>query len=138
MSQDLDDVLKQLLEKREEYQAAKRIAEAIKEDVERLEFLASEELLGTGLEGVRAHGHQWRVGDQLYLNIPKENREQAIEAARAMHMDAAITVQTTTLKSFLMERVKSGEAQLSDPAAGTPLEGLVKAHVQPKLYGRSL
>jgi hypothetical protein len=138
VSQDLDDVLKQLLEKREEYQAAKRIAEAIKEDVERLEFLASEELLGTGLEGVRAHGHQWRVGDQLYLNIPKENREQAIEAARAMHMDAAITVQTTTLKSFLMERVKSGEAQLSDPAAGTPLEGLVKAHVQPKLYGRSL
>ena len=138
MSQDLDDVLKQLLEKREEYQAAKRVCEAIKEDVERLEFLASEELLGTGLEGVRAHGHQWRVGDQLYLNIPKENREQAIEAARAMHMDAAITVQTTTLKSFLMERVKSGEAQLSDPAAGTPLQGLVKAHVQPKLYGRSV
>lgn len=137
MSQDLDDILKQLIEKREEHQAAKRVAEEIKADVERLEFLASEELLGTGLEGVKAHGHQWRVGDQLYLNVPKENREAAIEAARSMHMDSAITVQTTTLKSFLMERVKRGEAVLEDPAAGTPLEGLVKAHIQPKLYGRS-
>ena len=138
MSQELDDILKQLIEKREEHQAAKKAADVIKEEVERLEFLASEELLGTGLEGVKAHGMNWRVGDQLYLNIPKENREKAIEAARAMHFDSAITVQTTTLKSFLMERVKSGEAQLSDPAAGTPLEGLVKAHIQPKLYGRSV
>lgn len=138
MSEDLDNILKQLLEKREQHQAAKRVADEIKADVERLEFLASEELLGTGLEGVKAHGHQWRVGDQLYLNVPKENREAAIEAAREMHMDAAITVQTTTLKSFLMERVKSGEAVLEDPAAGTPLEGLVKAHIQPKLYGRSV
>ena len=138
MSQELDDILKQLIEKREEHQAAKKAADLIKEDVERLEFLASEELLGTGLEGVKAHGMNWRVGDQLFLNIPKENREKAIEAAREMHFDSAITVQTTTLKSFLMERVKSGEAQLSDPAAGTPLEGLVKAHVQPKLYGRSV
>ena len=138
MSQELDDILKQLIEKREEHQAAKKAADVIKEEVERLEFLASEELLGTGLEGVKAHGMNWRVGDQLYLNIPKENREKAIEAARQMHFDSAITVQTTTLKSFLMERVKSGEAQLSDPAAGTPLEGLVKAHIQPKLYGRSV
>lgn len=138
MGQGLDDVLKQLLEAREKHQAAKKAADVLKEDVERLEFLASEELLGTGLEGVRAHGHQWRVGDQLYLNIPKENREEAIKAAREMHMDAAVTVQTTTLKSFLMERVKRGEAQLSDPAAGTPLEGLVKAHIQPKLYGRAV
>jgi hypothetical protein len=138
VSEDLDNILKQLLEKREQHQAAKRVADEIKADVERLEFLASEELLGTGLEGVKAHGHQWRVGDQLYLNVPKENREAAIEAAREMHMDAAITVQTTTLKSFLMERVKSGEAVLEDPAAGTPLEGLVKAHIQPKLYGRSV
>ena len=138
MSQELDDILKQLIEKREEHQAAKKAADLIKEDVERLEFLASEELLGTGLEGVKAHGMNWRVGDQLYLNIPKENREKAIEAAREMHFDSAITVQTTTLKSFLMERVKSGEAQLSDPAAGTPLEGLVRAHIQPKLYGRSV
>lgn len=138
MSQELDDILKQLIEKREEHQAAKKAADLIKEEVERLEFLASEELLGTGLEGVKAHGMNWRVGDQLYLNIPKENREKAIEAAREMHFDSAITVQTTTLKSFLMERVKSGEAQLSDPAAGTPLEGLVKAHIQPKLYGRTV
>ena len=79
----------------------------------------------------------WRVGDQLFLNVPKENREAAIEAAREMHFDSAITVQTTTLKSFLMERVKSGEAVLEDPAAGTPLQGLVKAHIQPRLYGRS-
>ena len=137
MSEDLDNILKQLLEKREEHQAAKRVAEEIKADVERLEFLASEELLGTGLEGVKAHGMNWRVGEQLYLNVPKENREKAIEAAKAMHFDSAITVQTTTLKSFLMERVKSGEAILEDPAAGTPLQGLVKVHLQPKLYGRS-
>jgi len=101
------------------------------------ESLAVEQLAASGLDGVRAAGKSWFVREFFAVSVPTENREAVVEAAKDAGLDDLIAVNTTTLKSWLIEQRGSdgGEAALAD---GTPFAGMVREFREMRLSHRTL
>ena len=112
---------------------AKRVNKALSE----AEALAVEQLAASGLDGVRAAGKSWYVREFFSVSVPTENREAVVEAARGAGLEDLIAVNTTTLKSWLVERRggDGGEVALAD---GTPFAGLVREFREMRLSHRTL
>jgi hypothetical protein len=113
---------------------AKKINKALDE----AEQLAVEQLAASGLDGVRAAGKSWYVREFFSVSVPTENREAVVEAAEAAGLDDLIAVNTTTLKSWLIEQRGGDGTADSALADGTPFAGLVREFREMRLSHRTL
>jgi dihydroorotate dehydrogenase len=130
-----------MLERIAELQNEKKMLEAATSKVNGLlkqaESLAVEALAASGLDGVRAAGKSWFTREFFSVSVPAENREAVVEAARDAGLDDLIAVNTTTLKSWLVEQrgADGGDAGLAD---GTPFAGLISEYREMRLSHRTL
>lgn len=133
--------LSKLLERVAELQAEKdRIsaeAKAVNKQLEQVEQLAVEALAASGLDGVRAAGKSWYTREFYSVNIPAENKEAVLEAAQEACPEL-VGVNTTSLKSWLIENRRASEGDALNLAAGTPFDGLVTEYREVRLSHRSL
>jgi hypothetical protein len=113
---------------------AKKINKALDE----AEQLAVEQLAASGLDGVRAAGKSWFVREFFSVSVPTENREAVVEAAESAGLDDLIAVNTTTLKSWLIEQRGGDGTADSALADGTPFAGLVREFREMRLSHRTL
>jgi hypothetical protein len=133
----LSDLLAEIVAKREVRDALAKQLKAMDAGLERLEDLASEQLGASGLDGCRVAGRTWWLDETLYVSTADANREELIAAAQAERLNDAITVNTSTIKSFLVERAKAiGSGSLVDAVAGTKFDGLVNQYVKTRLRSR--
>lgn len=108
----------------------------VKKRLDEIESIAVEALAASGLDGVKAAGKSWWTRDSFVVSVPTENREAVVEAAKAAGLGDMVAVNTTTLKSWLME---NRDAERSDDlAAGTPFEGLIEEYREVRLSSRTL
>lgn len=108
----------------------------LKKQRDPLESLALEEMAAARMErGVPAGGRSWRVEWEHSLSVAKDRLPQVMDALRdAGALDALLTVNTTTLKSWLKDRAKEAGTDARQPfTAGTPFDGLVGEYVRPVL-----
>jgi hypothetical protein len=134
--------LKDVLDKIVLLQAEKdRLAGLTKKNGESLsvlEKLAVEMMAVSGLDGVRAAGKSWYLREFFSVSIPSENRQKVVEAAKAEGLgDELVTVNTTTLKSWLIER-RGEESDAGGLAEGTAFDGLVREFREMRLSHRSV
>lgn len=130
--------LAKLLERVAELQSEKdRIAAEAKrvgKELDELEQMAVEELSLSGLDGVRAAGKSWFTREWFSVSIPPEHKDQVVEIAKT-ECPEYIGVNTSSLKSWLMERRQAGGETLAD---GTPFAGLVREYREVRLSHRTL
>ena len=137
----MSDGLSALLERIADLQAEKKRLEAdtakVSGSLREAEALAVEQLAASGLDGVRAAGKSWFVREFFSVSVPSENREAVVEAAKGEGLEDLIAVNTSTLKSWLIERRggEGGDAALAD---GTPFAGLVREFREMRLSHRTL
>jgi uncharacterized small protein (DUF1192 family) len=133
--------LSAMLERIAELQAEKKRLEAevskVNGTLKDAEALAVEQLAASGLDGVRAAGKSWYVREFFSVSVPTENREAVVEAAKDAGLDDLIAVNTTTLKSWLIEQREGsdGDTALADK---TPFAGLVREFREMRLSHRTL
>lgn len=134
--------LSKLLERVAELQAEKdRIAaeaKRVNKALDEAEQMAVEVLAASGLDGVRAGGKSWFTREFFSVSVPTENREAVVEAAKSAGLDDLIAVNTTTLKSWLIENRSDAEPTEAGLAAGTPFDGLVREFREVRLSSRTL
>jgi hypothetical protein len=134
--------LSKMLEKVAELQAEKdRLtseAKIVSKELSEAEQLAVELLAASGLDGVRAAGKSWYTREFFAVSVPTENREAVVAAAKDAGLDDLIAVNTTTLKSWLMEHRDHSESADAGLAAGTPFDGLVREFREVRLSSRTL
>lgn len=134
--------LLKLLERVAELQAEKdRIAaeaKKVNKALDEAEQMAVEVLGASGLDGVRAAGKSWFTREFFSVNVPTENREAVVEAAREAGLEDMVTVNTTTLKSWLIENRGDGQPAEAGLATGTPFDGLVREYREVRLSSRTL
>lgn len=107
----------------------------IEKEIEQHERIAVELLAVSGLDGVRAAGKSWYLRDFWGLSIPAENKGQVVEAAANAGLEDYITVNTTSLKSWLKEQNGDSKESL---IAGTPFEGLLSEYHEMRLSRQTL
>jgi hypothetical protein len=135
--------LRNLLEEIAAMQAEKKALEsalsALKAKMETSEGLAVELMNAYGLDGVRAAGKSWGTREAFHLSVLADNRQKVVEAANAAGLGRLVesTVNTTTLKAWLLERREGGSGD--EPlAAGTPFDGLVSEFREVRLSHRKV
>lgn len=107
----------------------------VKDDLREAEELAGELLLASGLQKVTSCGRTWWTSEQLHVSVPKEYRDQILEAAGKEGLrDELTSVNTATLKAWLLERAKDNDLSLEDAAEGTAFSGLVNGYVARRLH----
>lgn len=108
----------------------------LKKRREPLESLALEEMSAARMErGVPAGCRSWRIEWEHSMSVAKDCLPQVMDALRSEGaLDALLTVNTTTLKSWLKDRAKEAGTDARQPfTAGTAFEGLVGEYVRPVL-----
>lgn len=134
--------LLKLLERVAELQAEKdrlaNEAKGVNKALAEAEQMAVEVLAASGLDGVRAAGKSWYTREFFSVSVPSENREAVVEAAKDAGLDDLIAVNTTTLKSWLIENRGDGQPAEAGLAAGTPFDGLVREFREVRLSHRTL
>lgn len=134
--------LSKLLERVAELQAEKdrlaNEAKKINKALDEAEQMAVEVLAASGLDGVRAAGKSWYTREFFSVSVPTENREAVVEAAKDAGLDDLIAVNTTTLKSWLIENRGSEQPAEAGLAAGTPFDGLIREYREVRLSHRTL
>jgi hypothetical protein len=133
----LSDLLARIVVKQEIRDGIAAQLKSVEKELESLESLASEQLGASGLDGCRVAGKTWWIDEALYVSAPKENREKIIEAAEGEGLQDAVSVNTTTIKSWLCERAKRLDTGLDDAAVGTKFEGLISQFVKVRLRSRA-
>lgn len=134
--------LSQLLERVAELQAEKdRLAaeaKKINKALDEAEQLAVEVLAASGLDGVRAAGKSWYTREFFSVSVPTENRDAVVEAAKEAGLDDLIAVNTSSLKSWLVENRGDGQTADAGLASGTPFDGLIREFREVRLSHRTL
>jgi hypothetical protein len=105
-----------------------------------LERLACEEIASFDETArLEAGGKTWWVEDAHYVSCTKDQRDAVMEAAREVGIaDEITTIATTTLKSWLVTRMKdAGTEAGATLTAGTPFDGLLSVYSEPKLRHRT-
>ena len=108
----------------------------LKDQREPLESLALEEMSAARMErGVPAGRRSWRIEWEHSFSVAKDRQAAVMEALRQEGvLDALLSVNTTSLKSWLKDRAKEAGTDARQPfSAGTPFEGIVGEYVRPKL-----
>jgi hypothetical protein len=135
----LNEILNQVVQKQAECEELEIRLKKLESERKSIEDLAAEALAASGLEKVTYAGRSWRVETVSYLSVPKDNRDAVLEAAHNEGIaDELTTVNTATLKSWLIERKKElGEEGQGTLAEGTSFAGLVSEYSQIRLRSRS-
>jgi len=128
--QQLSAMLEKIAELYDEKADAEAVLKGIKQRIDTHEKIAVEMLAASGLDGVRAAGKSWYLRDFWSVSIPTENKEAVVQAAVGAGLQDYVTVNTTSLKSWLTERSGASSESLS---AGTPFEGLVSEYHETRL-----
>lgn len=124
--------VKKLKEKKDKLQQE---LSQVKTELRESEELAGELLLASGLTKVSCDGRTWWTSEQLHVSVTKDQRDGILEAAGKEGLkDELTTVNTATLKAWLVERSKELEVPLSEAAEGTAFQGLVAGYVSRKLH----
>ena len=133
----LNEVLAAVVKKQAECDEIEIVMKKLNSERKDLENIAAEALAASGLERVTYAGRSWRVETKSYLSVPKDNRDAVLQAAYKHGIaDELTTVNTSTLKAWLVEN-KKGEGGDSDSlAAGTAFEGLVSEYSEIRLCSR--
>jgi hypothetical protein len=135
----LNEILDAVVKKQAECAEFEMRMKKMNAECKELEDLAAEALAASGLERVTYAGRSWRVETVSYLSVPKDNRDAVLQAAHNEGIaDELTTVNTATLKSWLVERKKElGEEGVGTLAEGTSFDGLVSEYSQIRLRSRS-
>ena len=135
----LNQILDLVVKKQAECAVFEIRMKKLNSECKELEDLAAEALAASGLERVTYAGRSWRVESVAYLSVPKDNRDAVLQAAHNEGIaDELTTVNTATLKSWLVERKKElGEEGSGTLAEGTAFDGLVSEYSQMRLRSRS-
>jgi hypothetical protein len=136
----LNEILDAVVKKQAECDEMSISMKKLESQCKELENLAAEALVASGLDRVTYAGRSWRVEVAAYLSVPKDNRDAVLQAANNEGIaDELTTVNTATLKSWLVERKKElGEEGVGNLADGTSFEGLVSEYSQIRLRSRSV
>lgn len=91
-----------------------------------VEAAAVEAMKMEGVEGCKAAGKSWFFRDVVQVSVPADNRDKVLEAAKTAGLAGElVSVNTSTLKAWLVERWKRGGQVSESVADGTPFAGLV-------------
>jgi len=135
----LNEILDAVVKKQAECDEMSVTMKKLESERKELEDLAAEALAASGLERVTYAGRSWRVEPVSYLSVPKDNRDAVLQAAYNEGIaDELTTVNTATLKSWLLERKKQDEREGGTLAEGTAFAGLVSEYTQIRLRSRSV
>jgi hypothetical protein len=143
MSVDVEESpqLSALLEQIAAIQSQKEKIEAelksVNKCLKELEALAVEQLALSGLDGVRAAGKSWFVREFFSVSIPTENKERVLEIASEACPEL-VSVNTASLKSWLIEERRSQDGTDGRLAEGTPFAGLISEFREMRLSHRTL
>jgi uncharacterized small protein (DUF1192 family) len=133
--------LSQLLERVAALQAEKDRVSAelakVNKELKGVESLAVEQLSLSGLDGVRAAGKSWFVREFFAVSIPAENKERVLEIASEACPEL-VSVNTASLKSWLMEERRATDGTDGGLAEGTPFAGLISEFREMRLSHRTL
>jgi cellulose synthase/poly-beta-1,6-N-acetylglucosamine synthase-like glycosyltransferase len=94
---------------------------------------AVEAMKASGLDGVNAHGTSWFFRETVGVSIPAEARAAVVQAAAAEGLGDFVTVNTTTLKSWLVERWREAGKPDGSVADGTAFAGLIREYRETRL-----
>ena len=131
----LASLLQRIAELKNKKDEAQHILNCLKTDRKDAEETASELLLASGMQKVTSGGRTWWTSEQLFVSIPKEKREEVLEAAEKEGLrEELTTVNTSTLKAWLVERAKENGLSLRGAAEGTAFDGLVSEFTARKLH----
>jgi len=109
----------------------------VNKELKAVESLAVEQLSLSGLDGVRAAGKSWFVREFFAVSIPTENKERVLEIASEACPEL-VSVNTASLKSWLMEERRSQDGTDGGLAEGTPFAGLISEFREMRLSHRTL
>jgi hypothetical protein len=133
--------LSRLLERVAELQDDKAKMEAevkiISGKLKDAESLAVEALAASGLDGCRAAGKSWFMREFFSVSIPAEHKERVVEIAEA-ECPELVSVNTASLKAWLVEERRGQEVTGESLAAGTPFDGLVSEYREMRLSHRAI
>jgi len=130
----VSDVLAWIVALRAEKEAAEKAVKEINSQLDAMNKQAVELFGLAGVDGINAHGKSWYLREWYSVSVPVENRDAVMAAAREAGLDDMIGVNTTSLKSYLMEQRSEGEGAGDDSlAAGTPFAGLVREYREVRL-----
>lgn len=132
----LADILTRVAELQVEKDRIAAEAKKVNKELTELEQLAVEQLALSGLDGVRAAGKSWGTRESFQVSIPAEFKEQVLEIAQDACPEL-VSVNTASLKSWLMERRREGGGD-GGLTAGTPFDGLVREYREVKLSHRAV
>jgi uncharacterized small protein (DUF1192 family) len=136
-SMQLSTMLERIAELQSEKKRLENEVSKVSGTLKEAEALAVEQLAASGLDGVRAAGKSWYVREFFSVSVPTENREAVVEAAEAAGLEDLIAVNTTTLKSWLIEQ-RAGSDGDTALASDTPFDGLVREFREMRLSHRTL
>ena len=132
----LSETLERVAELYDEKAQAEKVLKDIKQRIDQAEGIAVEQLAASGLDGVRAAGKSWYLRDFYSVSIPADRKADAVRIARENGMDDFVGVNTSSLKSWLVERhnERGGETL----AVGTPFDGIVSEYHETRLSRQTL
>ena len=134
----LSVALDQVLSKQLEFVEATNKAKKLGHELEVLEGIAAELLGASGMDRVVCGGKSWRLEESIYVSVPKINREEVMKAAIAEGIaDELTSINTTTLKSWLIER-QGEDIKTRSAASGTAFDGLLSEHREIRLRCRTV
>ena len=136
-SQRLSRLLEQVAELYEQKDRIEAEAKAINKSLKEVEGLAVEALAASGLDGVRAAGKSWYLREFFSVSIPPENKSRVLEIA-GTECPELVSVNTSSLKSWLAEQRRGQEQKSESLAAGTPFDGLVSEFREMRLSRMTL
>ena len=130
----LATLLATIVKEREAKDQMAGVVKAMEKRIEQLEALASEQIAASGLEKCRVAGKTWWVDETLLLSVSKDNRDAVLAAAKIEGIaDELLSINTATLKAWLVERCKKNKSGLATASSGTAFEGLVSEYAKVRL-----
>lgn len=110
------------------------VVKGMEKKIEEMESLASEQIAASGLDKCRVAGKTWWVDQTLLLSVSKDNRDAVLAAAKVEGIDdELLSINTATLKAWLVERCKENKSDLATASSGTAFAGLVSEYVKVRL-----
>ena len=135
---DLSAVLQKIADLYDEKAEIAAREKAVNERLKSLEGVASELIKASGLTKVGASGKTWWVEETVLISVLKDKRDEVLKAAEQEGLkDELTTVQTATLKTWLIERRKRLGLSDGSYTAGTAFAGLVSEFPTFKLMRRT-
>jgi hypothetical protein len=138
MSEELAKMLEKVAKAKAVKAEAEQVLREAKKELETVEGLAIEMLAASGLDRVNVAGRTWWSDEAMSLTVPKEVRDEVFDAAEAEGiLEELMTVNTTTLKAWLVERAKEQGLSLENACEGTAFKGLLKGYCRSRLCSRA-